>query len=87
MSDFGLLIAIEVVDYLRTLRGREQEELLRQFRAIADFPSNYSDYAERDLVGRRIDVHVFRKYAIKFWTDFADRQVKILDLHPADRTG
>ncbi|MEI9895579.1 MAG: hypothetical protein WDN28_17240 [Chthoniobacter sp.] len=42
---------------------------------------------ESDKVGRRVDIHVTGKYAIKFWDDFADRQVKILDLHPADRRG
>ena len=41
------------------------------------------NYVEHDSVGRRIDVHVFRNFAIKCWADFADRQVKILDLHPA----
>jgi hypothetical protein len=32
-------------------------------------------------------VHVFGRFAIKFWDDFADRQVKILDVHPADLRG
>jgi hypothetical protein len=31
-----------------------------------------------------VDVHVFGKFAVKFWDDFADRHVKILDLHFAD---
>jgi hypothetical protein len=87
MSDFRLLIAIEVLDLLRSLRPREQEALLRRFREIAGFPSNYSDYTEPDSVGRRIDVHVFHGFAIKYWADFADRQVKILDMHAADRAG
>jgi hypothetical protein len=39
---------------------------------------------ERDSAGRRVDVHIFGTYAIKFWDDFADRQVKILDVHLAD---
>ena len=86
MSDARLLIDIEVLEFLRTLRRRDQEDLLKRFRAIAAFPSNYSDFIEHDSVGRRIEVHIFGKFAIKFWNDFADRHVKILDIHLADRS-
>jgi hypothetical protein len=86
MSDTRLLIAIEVLDFLRTLRPGEQRNLLKRFREIAAFPSNYSDFVEYDSNGRRVEVHVFGKFAIKFWDDFADRQVKILDLHFADHS-
>ena len=86
MSGYRLLIAIEVLDFLRTLRRREQQDLLNRFRQIAAFPSNFADYIEYDATGRRIGVRVFRNFAIKFWDDFADRHVKILDLHFADRS-
>ena len=85
MSGARLLIDIEVLDFLRTLRSRDQQDLLKRFREIAAFPSNFSDFVEYDSSGRRVDVHVFRTFAIKFWDDFADRQVKILDVHFADR--
>jgi hypothetical protein len=85
MSESRLLIAIEVLDFLRTLRRREQQDLLRRCREIAAFPSNFADFIEHDSTGRRLGVHVFGKFAIKFWDDFADRHVKILDLHLADR--
>ena len=87
MSDSRLLIAIEVLDFLRTLRRRDQETLLKRFRQIAEFPSNFADYVEYDSAGRRIGVHVCGRFAVKFWDDFADRHVKILDLHLADRPG
>jgi len=86
MSDARLLIAIEVFDFLQTLSQREQRDLLKRFREIAAFPSRFSDFVEHDSAGRRVDVHVFGKFAIKFWDDFADRHVKILDLHFADRS-
>ena len=85
MSDSRLLIDMEVLEFLRTLKKRDQVDLLKRFRDIGGFPSNYSDYVEHDDRGRRIEVHVFRNYAIKYWDDFADRHVKILDVHPADR--
>lgn len=86
MSDVRLLIDIEVLEFLRTLRRREQEQLLKRFREIAAFPSNFSDFVEHDSSGRRVEVHVSGKFAIKFWNEFADRHVKILDVHPADRS-
>lgn len=84
MSSSRLLIAIEVLDYLRTLRRRDQQDLLKRCREIAEFPSNFADYYEYDSNGRRLGVHIRGKFAIKFWDDFADRHVKILDLHLAD---
>lgn len=84
MSDARLLIDIEVLEFLRTHRPKEQAQFLKRFREIAAFPSKFSDFFERDSAGRRVDVHIFGKYAIKFWDDIADRHVKILDVHLAD---
>lgn len=85
MSGARLLIDVEVLEFLRTLRRRDQEELLKRFREIAAYPAKFSDFVEYDAAGRRVEVHVFGKFAIKFWDDFADRHVKILDLHFADQ--
>jgi hypothetical protein len=87
MTGSRLLIDIEVLEFLRTLRRREQEDLLKRFREVAASPSQFSDFVERDVAGRRVDVHVAGKFAIKFWDDFADRHVKILDVHLADLSG
>ena len=86
MSDSRLFIAVEVLDFLRTLPSREQRNLLQRFRDIATFPARFSDFVEYEAASRRVDVHIFGKFAVKFWDDFADRQVKILDLHFADRS-
>lgn len=45
----------------------------------------FSDYTERDEVGRDLDINLFGKHAIIFWCDAADKHVKILDLVPSDR--
>ena len=44
----------------------------------------FSDYTEPDHAGRRVDIHICGKYALKFWQDHADRHIKILHLHFAD---
>jgi hypothetical protein len=84
MSGNRLLIDIEVLEFLRTCKRKEQEDLLKRFREIATYPSSYSDFAEYDSTGRRVDVHIHAGFAIKFWDDFADRHVKILEVHSAD---
>jgi hypothetical protein len=85
MNESRLLIAIEVHEFLRTLSSTDQRNLLKRFREIAALPSKFSDFVEYDSAQRRVDVHVCGKFAIKFWDDFADRHVKILDLHLADK--
>jgi hypothetical protein len=86
MSHSRLFIAVDVLDFLRALSPREQRDLLKCFREIAESPARFADFTEPDAVGRQVDVHVFGKFAIKFWNDFADRHVKILDVHFADKS-
>ena len=86
MNDSRLFISVDVLYFLRTLPPRDQRDLLQRFREIAAFPSKFSDFVEFDSSGRRVDVHVFGKFAVKFWDDFADRHLKILDLHLADQS-
>jgi hypothetical protein len=85
VSERRLLIDIEVLELLRTLRSAEQRDLLQRFRAIGAAPDRFADYLESGAAGREVQVHIFGRFAIKYWDDFADRHVKILDLHPADR--
>lgn len=82
---FRLLIDYEVIEFMETLPRKDRLMLRNRFVAIQDFPGNYSDYVEYDLVGSRVEIHIFGKFAIKFWTDHADQDIKILDLHFADR--
>ena len=86
MNDSRLFISVDVLYFLRTLPPRDQRDLLQRFREIAAFPSKFSDFVEYDSSGRRVDVHVFGKFAVKFRDDFADRHLKILDLHFADQS-
>ena len=85
MSVGRLLIDIEVLEFLRTLRPAEQRDLLQRLRAIGAAPDRFADFPESDPKGRELQVHIFRRFAIKYWDDFADRHVKILDVHLADR--
>ncbi|MBI5775252.1 MAG: hypothetical protein HZA89_16135 [Verrucomicrobia bacterium] len=82
---YRLLIDYEVIEFLETLPRRDRLLLRDRFVAIQDRPRLFSDYAEPDSVDRRVDIHICGKFAIKFWEDFADRHVKILDVRFADQ--
>jgi hypothetical protein len=51
---------------------------------IAATPDALSDYRESNPRGIPLDVCLYAGFAIKYWIDFADRHVKILDLESAD---
>ena len=83
--DYGLPIAIEVIEALDRLPKRTRRRLLDQFHRIRSFPGNYSDYQEYHAVGRRVEICIVAGCAVHYWNDFADSQVKILALKPADK--
>lgn len=80
-----LLVANQVLEFLDGLKPRERLHLRERFIKMADFPSHYSDFQEYDSVGRALDVHLFGRFAITYWADFADRDLKILRVELADR--
>ena len=81
--EYRLLIDLEVVEIIQRLPKRTRDDLLTQFHRIRDFPSHYVDYHEHDAVGRRVEISIHGRFAIHYWTDFADRHVKVLALKPA----
>ncbi len=84
--NYRLLIDYEVIEFLETLPRKDQRMLRNRFVDIQGFPRRYSDYTDSDSTGRPVEIHICGKYAIKDWIDHADRHLKILDAHFADRT-
>jgi len=82
--DFRLLVDLDVVASLDSMPKKIRIRLIDHFSKLRQFPSNYSDYYERDSIGRRIEISIFAGHAIHYWIDSADRHVKILALRPAD---
>jgi hypothetical protein len=81
---YRLLIDYEVIEFIETLSRKDQVMLRNRLAAIQDYPNRYSDYTEYDSDGRRVNIHICGKYALKFWEDHADKHLKVLNLHLAD---
>ena len=82
--EFRLLVDLEVIDFLQGLTGNRRRRLLDHFRKIQNFPGHYSDFIDQDAHGRRLDVSLIDGLAVFYWTDAADRHVKILKVTAAD---
>lgn len=85
--NYRLLVDFEVVEFMATLKRNDQLLLRQRFLAIQEFPSRYADYQEQDDTGRPVHISICGKFAVKYWDDFADRHLKILEVHLADRPG
>lgn len=44
-----------------------------------------SDATEYDRVGRRMHLAIRDEYALVYWIDAADRHVKVMEIHAADK--
>lgn len=85
MMNYRLLIDYEVIEFLEKLPRQEQRLLRNRLVAIRNDPQNFSDCTESDYTGRRVDINICGKYAVKFWQDHADQHIKILHVHLADQ--
>lgn len=84
MTQYRLLVDWEVIEKLNQLPVKTRRALREALRRIAHTPDLLSDYREPNPRGIPLDVHVCAGYALKYWIDFPDRHVKVLDLQTAD---
>lgn len=85
MASFQLLIDYDVVVFVETLAPSARKTIRQRLTEIRDHPAACLDYQEPDSIGRPVSINICGAYAIKFWADHADRHIKILDIHLADR--
>ena len=84
MNRYRLLVDWEVIEKLNRLPTRTRRILRQALTRIVATPDQFSDYREPNPRGIPLDVHLCAGFAIKYWIDFADRHIKVLDLEPAD---
>lgn len=80
---YRLLVDLEAITVLDAIPKKKRALLLERFVSLRSSPDQYADDHERDISGRRIEIHIYAGYAIHYWIDFADRHVKILALKVA----
>ncbi len=82
---YRLLVDLEAIAVLDSSPKKVRQALLDHFVRLRMIPDRYSDFDERDSIGRRIEISICAGFAIHYWIDFADRHVKVLSIKVADR--
>ena len=85
MSGYRLLVDWDVIEKVNRSPMALRRTFKEAFVRIGKSPDRICDYMEPNERGIPLAVHVCRGFAIKDWTDFADRHVKILDIASADQ--
>ena len=84
MSGYRLLVDWDVIEKVNRSPVALRRVFKDAFVRIGKFADRMCDYTEPNDRGIPLAVHVCRGFAIKYWIDFADRHVKILDITAAD---
>jgi len=60
--------------------NRERDQLVKIFRALAEFPTESGDFAEPSATGRRVEVKRFGKWQVSYWPDHAVKELRVVDV-------
>jgi len=85
MKPFELMVAYPAVEFIRQQNRAEQRALAGLLEALKKYPHNCKDLTELHSSGREHFVFLRSRYAIKFWIDEWEREVKVLHLQFRDR--
>jgi hypothetical protein len=85
VSGYRLLVDWDVIEKVSRLPLPQRRALKDAFVRIGRFPDRMSDYMEPNDRSIALSIHLSHGFAIKYWTDFADRHVKILEIVSADQ--
>jgi len=77
---YTLFVRHEVYQSLRSVRRADRDRILNLIESLAGNPFAEGDYRERDLTGRFCQVSVLGNFAVYYWPDHAEKEIRIVDL-------
>ena len=84
MPSYAIFLRTEAVDALRTMRVSPRRRLAAFIDSLVTNPLSTGDYTVRDPSEREFQIKVIGALAITFWSDHAAKEIKIMDIRPAD---
>ncbi len=85
MKPFELMLAYPAVEFIEQQSQRERGAIKVALERLKEFPHNCKDLTEQHSSGRQHFVFLRGEYAIKFWIDEWEREVKVLHRQARNR--
>lgn len=82
---YQILLSLVVVTFLERLPAKSRKSLRDLIQRIWEDPLGSSNATEYDRNGRVLHIAIAGEYALIYWVDDADRHVKVMEVHAADR--
>ena len=83
--NYRLLVSLDVLELIERLPRKARLGLRATIAEIGRDPIGISDATDLDSKGRIVQIMIVGDYALTYWNDDADKHVKLLDIHSADR--
>ena len=64
--EYRLLVDLDAITVINSLPKQTRVRLLHHFVKLRSSPDQYSDYPERDSIGRRIEISVFAGCSVHY---------------------
>jgi len=84
MKPFRLLVDYNVFQFIQTLRRFEQLEIHEHFDQSNEFPHHQKSLIEKDATGRDYFVSLRGTFAVKYWIDEWECEVKVIAIRLRD---
>lgn len=84
MVKYRLFVSIDIVDAIKTIRGAKRTEINDFLIKLRSDPFAKGDF-QKNKEGRILEVKVFGKFSIYYWSDHAVKEVKVVELLKSDQ--
>lgn len=82
---YEVYVRHEVYRALAEATARDRDRILTFIESLANDPFRQSQLITRDVSGRVHQIEILGKLAIYYWSDHAEKEVRVVDLVDADR--
>ena len=82
MDQYNVLISKDFLTIQRP-SARSRRQIITFVESLSADPHQLGDYEESDTTGRPIQIKVVSKFALSYWVDHGEKEVRITKIEPA----
>lgn len=80
MPEWKFVLDQRVFEFFNSTRGSARRKLAQAFVELQEHPMRQGTWRSRDEFGRTLDVELFGKFLIHYWTDIVAKEVRVVGI-------